>query len=72
MTREPDINSIKAEMARRGVPQWRIAKHLGISQQTISNRMLGITEFSDEHVAAIAEYLDVPINRITERESETR
>ena len=72
MTRTTDLNSIRAEMARRGERQRDIAYALGISQQTVSKHMTGLSEFSDKQLNQIADVLGVPVERITHQDRTIR
>lgn len=51
--------NIRAEMARRGVSQSRLADALGISQQAVSQKLTGRRPITTEEIAAIAAVLDV-------------
>ncbi|MEO3927865.1 helix-turn-helix transcriptional regulator [Micromonosporaceae bacterium B7E4] len=53
--------AVRAELARRRISQTAIAQHFGWSQQTISRRMTGAVPFDIAELAAVAEYLGVPI-----------
>ena len=72
MTRTADLNSIRAEMARRGERQRDIAYALGISQQAVSKHMTGDDEFTDEQLDLIADTLNVPVERITHQDRTIR
>ena len=52
--------TVRAEMARRRVPQIKLAQHLGLSQTAISRRMSGETDFTVTELQAVAALLDVP------------
>ena len=53
---------IRAELARRQIPQVRIADLLGLSQVSVSRRLTGQTPISVDELALIAGFLDVPIS----------
>lgn len=52
---------VRAELARRKVSQTQIAMLLGISQAGVSRRLLGQTPMDVNEIAAIAEFLDIPV-----------
>lgn len=54
--------NVRAEMARRDVSQVKIAENLGMSQAAISSRLRGRTPFDINELAAIADYLEMPIS----------
>ena len=49
----------RAELARRKIPQARIAARLGISQQAISERLNGKTRITVDELVAIADEIGV-------------
>lgn len=55
---------VRAELARRKVSQTQIAMLLGISQAGVSRRLLGQTPMDVNEVAAIAEFLDIPVSAL--------
>lgn len=55
---------VRAELARRKVNQTQIAMLLGISQAGVSRRLLGQTPMDVNEIAAIAEFLDIPIGTL--------
>mgnify|MGYP000529477421 CR=1 FL=1 len=56
-THDDVLAAIRAEMARRGIPQAAIAKHLGISQQSFSRRLCGVTPLYEDEIIAIADVI---------------
>lgn len=61
--------NIRAEMARRRVPQRRVADALGISQQSLSLKLSGRRPLSIEEVESIARELDVDPRELLARSS---
>lgn len=51
--------AVRAEAARRRVPQRSIAEALGTSQQSVSRRMSGETPFDVEEIHSLAESFGV-------------
>lgn len=54
--------NIRAEMARRGITQTMLAKHLGVAQAQVSKRLRGTIAFDINELCAIAQFLDVPLD----------
>lgn len=52
---------VRAEAARRKVPQAQIADRLSVSQAAVSRRMTGRTPFDLDELAIVAQLLDVPV-----------
>jgi len=52
--------NIRAEAARTRTPQKAIAAALGISQQSVSQRLNGVVAIDVEELGVIAELLGVP------------
>ena len=52
--------NIRAEMARRNLPQSALAERLSISQAGVSNRLRGQTPFDVNELHAVADFLGVP------------
>lgn len=48
-------------MARREVSQEQLAKAVGVSQAQISRRLTGRVPFDVEELAAVAEFLQIPL-----------
>lgn len=57
-------DNVRAEAARRRVSQAALARHLHLSQQSLSRRFLGYIAFDVNELAAIAEVLEVPIEAL--------
>ena len=55
------IANIRAEMARNGKTQTDLAQLLGITRQSVSQRMLGRVDFRVSEVQAIATSLNVTV-----------
>ena len=53
--------NVRAELARRGLSQTDLAKHLGMSQTSISKRLRGEVSFNVDETAAAAEFLGLPV-----------
>lgn len=53
--------NVRAEMARRGISQMRLAEALGMSQPAVSARLRGVTPFDINELAAIAEFFNMPV-----------
>lgn len=62
--RNPVSSNVRAEMARRGVTQARLAHQLGMAQQSLSRRLRGDTLFSVDELLRIANVLDVPAGEL--------
>jgi transcriptional regulator with XRE-family HTH domain len=56
--------NVRAEMARRGVPQISISRVIGRAQQQVSERLNGRIGFEAKELLQIAQYLDVPLERL--------
>jgi transcriptional regulator with XRE-family HTH domain len=56
--------NVRAEMARRGVPQIVIARVIGRAQQQVSERLNGRIDFGATELLQIARHLDVPLDRL--------
>jgi transcriptional regulator with XRE-family HTH domain len=64
MTPSPSAQTganVRAEMARRGVSQVKMAAALGLSQPSVSARLRGVTPFDVDELHAVADFLDVPV-----------
>ena len=53
--------AVRAEMARRGMTQERLAEHLGWTQRKLSYRLTADSAFRADELVAIAAALDVPM-----------
>lgn len=56
--------AVRAELARRRIPQSALADRLGQSQQAVSRRLRGVVAFDVAELAAIAEFLNVPVTAL--------
>jgi transcriptional regulator with XRE-family HTH domain len=56
--------NVRAELARRGIPQVEISRIIGISQRQVSDRILGRVGFEVKELLQIAKELDVPVERL--------
>lgn len=54
---------VRAEISRQRKPQREIAELLGISQQQVSERVLGEVEWRISELVRVAEWLSVPITK---------
>lgn len=52
---------VRAAMARRGMDQIDLARIIGRSQSTASNRWRGVHPFTVDELALIADACDVPV-----------
>ena len=62
MTNTPTVvlgRNIRAEMARRGIRQHQLAKHLGMSQSSLSKRLRGDIPLNVNDLNLIAVHLGV-------------
>ena len=58
--------NVRAEMARRRLPQQSVALALGLSQTGMSKRLNGIVPWDVNELAAAAEVLGVPVSVLLE------
>lgn len=61
---EPLASVVRAELARRRLPQAAGAAHLGLSTQSFNHRLRGRTPFTFHEVVALAELLEVPLSAL--------
>jgi hypothetical protein len=54
-------DNVRAEVARRRVPQAEIAEALGLHQAGVSRRLAGRTEWTGTELSRLAEVLQVPV-----------
>lgn len=59
-------SNVRAELARLGFGQDRLAELLGISQPQISKRLAGVIGFEAAELVRIAADLDIPLARLVE------
>ena len=53
-----DVNSIRAEMARKNITQIQLAKVLGVSARTFSLKLNGVREFTASELYKISKHLN--------------
>ena len=53
-----DINAFKAALAKKGYTQAKLAKEIGISSRTLSNRLKS-GDFGSVEIKRISEVLDI-------------
>lgn len=58
--------NVRAELARLGLGQDRLAEMLGVSQPQISKRLSGTIGFEAAELVRIAAELDIPMARLVE------
>lgn len=61
---EDVAGNVRAEMARRRIGQPQIAQALGLSQASVSRRLMGQTPIDVNELEVIAQVLDVPISTL--------
>lgn len=54
--------NVRAEMARAGMTQARLGKHLKLPQSAVSKRLRGEVAFDVDELAAVAAALDLDVN----------
>jgi len=59
---------VRAEISRQKRPQRQIADLLGLSQQQVSERVLGTVEWRISELVRVAEWLQVPITKFVPAE----
>lgn len=52
-------NLLRAQMARVGITQAEVAKACGITENTLSNKLSGKTEFKADEIVAICDILQI-------------
>lgn len=52
---------IRAELARKQIPQTRLAEVLGLSNATVSRRVSGQAPFELDELPLVAQLLDMPV-----------
>lgn len=62
----PRYPNLAAEIAKRGIKKWAIAKRIGISPRALSNKLSGASPFTLEEAFAIcrAFFPDVTIETL--------
>jgi transcriptional regulator with XRE-family HTH domain len=56
--------TIRAELARRRIPQARLAQLLGMTQVSVSRRLTGQTPITVDELVTIAGFLELPISQL--------
>lgn len=54
-------SNIRAELARRGKNPKHLAEVLGITRQSVSQRLHGHVDFRVKELQAVADYLGIPV-----------
>ncbi|WP_336791812.1 helix-turn-helix transcriptional regulator [Gordonia malaquae] len=57
-------SAVRAEMARRRKTQADLAPVLGVTRQAVSRRLTGDVPLTVDELAAIADFLDVPVTQL--------
>ena len=60
---------VRAELARRKIPQSGLVAVLGMSEVSVSRRLRGETPFDINELVAVAEFLGVPVARFLPSEA---
>ena len=60
---------VRAELARRKIPQSGLVSVLGMSEVSVSRRLRGETPFDINELVAVAEFLGVPVARFLPSEA---
>ena len=58
--------AVRAELSRRQRPISEVAAAIGVSRTTLSKLLNGGGAFDTKQLAAIAQYLDIPVDQIFE------
>jgi transcriptional regulator with XRE-family HTH domain len=58
--------NVRAELARRGLSGADLATRLNLDPSYVHRRLSGTVGFKGEELLAVAEALDVPVNRLTD------
>lgn len=59
-----NLQELKAEMARQGITNPRLAELIHVSKKTIYSRLKGETCFTQPEIAAIAKVLNLSASQI--------
>lgn len=57
---EIDMHTLKAELARRDLPQWRLAQQLGVAASTVSEWLRGAKRAPEDLRERIERVLGLP------------
>lgn len=63
-TRDQIAANVRAALAYRGLDQSALVPVIGKSDSAVSTRLRGIANFRIEELQAIAEFLEVPLERL--------
>lgn len=63
-TTERTAAAVRAELARRKISGSELARHLGWTRSSGWRRISGAQAFTVDELAAVAEYLDVPMSAL--------
>lgn len=63
-SRETIAEAVRVSAVRRRVTSKALADRLGLSSAAMSRRMTGAVEFTGSELQAIAEFLEVPLERL--------
>lgn len=56
--------NVRAEMARKKIPQAAVGKRLGLSQTAVSKRLSGHIKFNVDELHEVAHLLGVPVSTL--------
>ena len=59
-------NELRAEIVRHGETNAMLAKHLGVTDATFSNKLNGKVEFTQSEIGAIKNHYDLSSDRVVE------
>ena len=58
MGKEIKYPNLRAEMAKNGISQEKLAEVIGITQQTFSRKITGLNEWTISEIETICEYFN--------------
>lgn len=67
--RERIAAEVRAELGRQGKTQRQVAEQLGMTQQSLNLRLMGMRSFRAEEIAKLAEVLGVPASQFLPAEA---
>ena len=56
------LRNLKAEMVRRGISQAEMAKQLGITRETVSKKISGVSDFTIKQALKIIKILNIKMS----------
>lgn len=62
VTQEQIAENVRVLLARRQIVQADLARAMGMSNTRLSRRIRGVAPFKAEELAAVADFLDIPIS----------